>query len=733
MNRHVRMALLATSALAVIGLNDRAFAQTDGAGSQIDDIVVTAQRRAESLQRTPLAVTAITAEDLESANIQSTRDLMQVTPSLQVSTQLAGNGGGSATFTMRGLGQVRSANGSEPAVGVYIDNFYYPSLQGSIFSILDMERVEVLRGPQGTLFGRNTIGGAIRYITQAPAFDDTFGYVQGTLGSYERSDVQGSVNLPIAANAALRVTGGLQRTDGYVEQANGGDDAGGQETDLLRAQLRFEPAHNFEIDLSGQYTRTLVDGFAYYVPAPFQVLSFSNAGRWNTSPAGLLNPYDSRYASACDYCQPGTDRREFSETWFRSANATMTWDITPSLTLTSYTGWQEVENESMIDQDRTPLPISDNPGASLQTALSQELQLNAALFDDRLNLVSGVYYLDQHEENYPGRAGPRVANGNVQPFFLSDRKTTTRAAYVDGTFALNDMVSLLAGIRYSTDRRENETSNEAGDVLVSLQGDFPATTWRAGAQVQWTPDLMTYATVSRGFRAGGFSQISVESALIEPFRPEYATNYEIGARWDGFNGRLRLNPTLFFNQWEDIQIQRVTPNPAGGTPFIYLVNAGDAEAVGFELESTWAITEQLEAFGSMSLLDIEYTKIAAGVTEINLQSDFMRAPELMYNVGLRYNTEVQGYEVAATTNWSWQDAQFSAATLPDGLVLPSYGLLSARLEIADPRDRYTLAIFATNLTDEVHYVGGAWLYPVGTLNYDLGRPQEFGASLKVSF
>ena len=237
---------------------------------QLTEIVVTAQKRSENLQATPVAVTALSTDDLTQRNIVTTQDLMQVTPGLQVSTQTAGDGGGSATFFLRGMGQQRSANGSEPAVGIYIDDIYYPSLQGSIFGILDLEQIEVLRGPQGTLFGRNTIGGAIRYTTKKPS-DDFEASATVTGGSYGRNDITGTLNLPLGSMVDVRVTVGRLKNSGYVRQQDAAPDAGGVQTELGRIQVRIKPVDSLVIDLTMQDTQQYVDGFAYNMPRPDRV------------------------------------------------------------------------------------------------------------------------------------------------------------------------------------------------------------------------------------------------------------------------------------------------------------------------------------------------------------------------------------------------------------------------------------------------------------------------------
>jgi len=705
-------------------------AQTSQGGLQ--DIVVTAQRREDSLQRTPLAITALSPADLQSRSVQSTQDLMQVTPGLQVSTQTAGNSGGSATFFLRGLGQQRSGNGTSPAVGVYIDDFYYPSLQGAIFTILDLQQVEVLRGPQGTLFGRNTIGGAIRYTTKQPDFTDSTGYVQATLGTFHRTDLTGSLNLALADNLALRVTGGRLREDGYVRQQNGGDPAGASATDLVRAQLRYQPTSKLEINLAGQYNRSDIDGFAYTVPGPITATSGLPAA-WNHIPPGIANPYDSRYVSQCVYCQAGTNKRERSHGTYKSANATVVWHLSDTLSVKSLTGWQQVESSYLKDLDASPLPINDSVSSGIDRAFSQELQLNGDMIGDRLNWVlGGYYYNERHYDLYPEYGAQTNLGGTVPPTYLNTR-TQTKAAFLDGTFKITDRLTAIGGIRYSVDSKTGVVSNVAGATVANAARDFDSTTWRAGLQMQWTPTAMTYATVSRGFRAGGFGKINGTSPVLNSFDPEYATNYEIGGRFDLFNHRLRFNPTAFYMKWTDIQVQRVVSGPTGVQ--IYVDNAAKAHSQGIELETEAAITSNFRLFGSLALLDIKYDEVG-NTNAITLNTPFQRAPKVTYSLGASYHVDLEdNLRVTATTNWSYQARQYSTPSASDQLLLPAYGLLNARLEVGDRSGKWSVALFATNLTDKVYYVGGSNYAAAGTgtSQYDLGRPREFGVSMRVGF
>ena len=736
------IALSSGSALVAIVTAPQAFAQqasdTQPAAQQaassgsLQDIVVTAQRREDNLQRTPIAITALSPAELQSRNVQTAQDLMQVTPGLQVSTQAAGNSGGSATFFLRGMGQQRSGNGTSPAVGIYIDDFYYPSLQGAVFNILDLQQVEVLRGPQGTLFGRNTIGGAIRYTTRRPEFDKIGGTIQGTVGSYGRGDVTGSLNLGLSDWAAIRVTAGHLHTDGYVRQQNGGKDAGGTTTDLVRGQLRLKPATNLEINLAAQYSHSKLDGFAYYAPAPITA-TIGLPAAWNHMPAGMLNPYDSRYASQCYYCQAGTNKREFSDTRYASVTGTIAWEISPSISIKSLTGWQRVKSSYLKDLDASPLPISDSVSSGIDRAFSEELQLNGKFFEDRLNMVLGGYYYDEkHADLYP-EAGAQTNLGNTLPPTLLTGLTKTKAAFIDGTFKLTDQLTLIGGVRYSVDDKSAVVRSVAGATIASIAKDFGSTTWRAGAQYQVTPTAMVYATVSRGFRAGGFAKISSSSPVLDPFEPETATNYEIGARLDLLDHHLRLNPTAFYTKWDNIQLQRVVSGPTGAQ--IYVDNAARAHSQGIELESEAAITRDFKLTGTLALLDIKYDAIGA-TTAITLNSHFQRAPKVTYSLGANYGIDVaSSLRVAFSANWSWQGDQYSAPGDNEQLLLPSYGLLNARVEISNPGGPWSFAVFGTNLTDKVYFVGGSNLGNVGTgtTQFDLGRPREIGVSARLKF
>jgi iron complex outermembrane receptor protein len=719
--RSVRTILAA--ALALPALTEAAESPA-GPPSTLEEVVVTAQRRTENLQQTPLAVTALSGVQLEQRNIRTTLDLMQVTPGLQVSTQTAADAGGSATFFLRGMGQQQAGNGSEPAVGVYVDDIYYPTLQGAVFQLLDVEQVEVLRGPQGTLFGRNTIGGALRYTTRKPT-DTLEGFAQVEGGNLGRRDYTGMLNLPLGERAAVRLSGGHLESDGYVRQQDGGPAAGASDATLGRVQLRLRPTEHVTIDLSGQYARTKLDGFAYTQPGPIDALPGTLPGIWNSiPPLGGSAPYDDRYRSVCVYCQAGTSSREFSTNTTKSGTSVVEWRATDTLTLKSLTGWTEVDSTSFSDLDGTPLPIYQAPGGNHARAWSQELQINGR--SARADWVGGLYYYDAAVRT-GGKGEATVLAGPV-PLGGQETKTKTYAAFLDATVPITDRLSALGGVRYSRDDKRLALYAASGAQTDEASDTFASTTGRAGLRMQWTPDLMGYATVSLGFRAGGFTYTGVG---YDRFDPERATSVELGVRSDLAERRVRVNPTIFYTRWRDIQVQIAKPTDQG--VFLTLQNAARATSYGAELETEAAVTDRFRLYGSLAYLHLRYDD-TGGALGITKDSQFQRAPRFTYALGARYDQPVGAARLSGTLNWSWQDDQKSTAQDSDALRLPSYGLLNARLEFVDPSGRWTLAVFGTNLTDKSYFVGGAnYGANIGTAHYDLGRPREYGASVRYAF
>ncbi|GAO77474.1 TonB-dependent receptor [Sphingopyxis sp. C-1] len=755
----MKVAFLLSSSLAALLLGAPANAQDTGAlgeakdqgdGAQAvgdtaaaGDIIVTAQRREQRLQDAPVAVTALGSAALDQQNVLTTRDLMQVVPSLQVSTS-ANAGGGAATFFLRGMGQLQSSNGAEPAVGVYVDDLYYPSLQGAIFDVVELAQVEVLRGPQGTLFGRNTIAGAIRYTTRGPDVSKFEARVTGRIGSYDRREISGSVNLPIADAAAVRLTAGHLERDGFVDIQSSGGKAGGSKTDLVRGQVRIEPTNSTYIEASAQYSKFELDGIPYNIPGPMtpvaprpgasptQPLVYNNT----VAPARGLPLYTDAYRSTCYYCQFGTNNPEFADVRYKNALVRAGWNFADGFELKSITGWQDTFTRRSSDQDSTPLPV--NGGALNREkilAFSQELQLNGRLLDNRLNFVSGLFYYNERQPAMTPERPNTVLGNPVVVANIGSRYLKSYAGYIDGSFEIVDDLLLLGGIRYSKDKKRIVQTNTAtGAEIASGDRSFGSTTYRAGIQYSWTPDIMTYFNVATGFRAGGFNPFSATNTpRFQPFEPEKATSYEVGARFQFLDRRITFNPTAFYVDWTKIQVQAIGTDE-GGQVVRALQNAGAARSYGFELEWAAMVTDTLRLSGNFAYLDVRYTDVG-NATGITVESDLQRAPPITFSIAAAHTLKLDsGAKLVASVNFSFNDEQRSTATDADTLILDAYGLVNARIEYTDPSGRYSIAPYVTNLFDKKYAVGGVNFYAnVGAARYDLGRPREFGVTLRAVY
>jgi len=747
-DRGARAWLFATVAVVALGAGHAAMAAdaappaaaqpADQAASPAPgEVVVTAQRRSENIQKAPVAVTALSAKTLVQANISTTQDLMQIVPSLQVAAQTAADVGGSATFFLRGMGQQRSGNGSEPAVGVYVDDFYYPSLEGDLFDIVDLADVEVLRGPQGTLFGRNTIGGAIRYTSQQPVLNAFSGHIAATYGSFNRTDVTGAVNIPIGDSLAVRVTAGHLERDGYVRVQSGGPDAGATDDNLVRVQVKYKPTSTFSADLSAMWSHSQLNGFAYNVPGPLTPVPGSTLPfAYNTfvAPALGLPLYTNALASKCFYCEPGTSSPEFSTTEYENALGTLNWEVAPWLTIKSLTGWQHTDSTFSSDLDSTPAPIFDTGIMKQVTDVwSQEFQFDGHALDDRLNYVSGVFYYNERDPGVVQVTPSIILAGPSTITPPENRGTESFAGYADVTYKLLDQLTLIGGFRYSTDHKTDTVMLSPTD-MPSFAKTFSSDTWRAGLQSQWTPTIMTYFTVSTGFRSGGFNPYQAGAGGVVAFDPETDISYEGGARLQFFDRRLTLNPTVFYEDWSKIQVQSVYFPPGSGTALVVLQNAGAAVGDGFELEWNYAVLPELRIFGTLATLDLHYTSIgnASGIT---LRSPLERAPKLTWSLGGSYTYHLPtAGDLTASINYSYEGSQNSTPTDADTLILPAYSLLNGRIEWTEPGRHFSIALFGTNLTNTHYYVGGTNFYAnVGAAQWDVGRPQEFGVTVKANF
>lgn len=749
----------------------------------IEEVVVTARRREEGLQETPLAVTAFTPGQLAARNIDRLDQISRFTPNL-IFDAGSGNTGGSANgqVFIRGIGQTDFLFASDPGVGLYVDEVYFPRATGVVLDLVDVERVEVLRGPQGTLFGKNTIGGALNIVSRAPG-EKLGAEVTVTAGSRDRIDARGAADVPLVQDLLhARVSFSTRHQDGYVRRLTpDGRDEGDTDSSAIRGQLRFTPGGDWIITFAGDVTRKREHALAQEVVAVHPSTPADPAlFLWNMLVAPGLGPgvaYDARWLTP-DYtnASTGPNMSDF-DMWGVSLVATGT--LAGSLRLKSVTAWREQDAEFGQDQDGSPLRYTETTNENAHEGASQELQLAGDGFGDRLSWVAGVFYM--HEEGddrfdtalaaglfdalealpaplvplAPGVACPPppgvplpCAGGTGNPLnvgldfeatFVDAIDIDSYAAYGQGTFALTERLSLSAGLRYTYERKEFTTElkrNAAGVTTLpetTIENDWDAFTPRLGLEYRFTPALMTYLSAARGFKSGGFNGRAQTLEEIDTFDPEFVWSYEVGLKSEWFGRRLVVNLAAFHTDYSDIQILTLRP-VSGGILAAVTENAGDADIDGVEIEIAAQPVPGLDLRGTLGWIDAAYTGLAPNAT-VGPGDDFVKTPKWNASLAGQYRIPLAALgAVMLGADVSYRSRYVNESNNTPVLVQDPVALVGARISWTSSDDRWEAALSGTNLSDERYVINGLTGFgSLGLANATFGRPREWALSLRVRF
>ncbi len=804
-----RRSVVLSAAISMI-LAAPVFAAAPPAGGiKLEEIVVTAQRTETNLQETPVSVSAVSGEALTQQGASSLLDLTNFIPNLQVSTTTL-QGGGNGRFAIRGIGQDA---GSQAAVGLYVDDIYYPTGAGNVMGLFDIDRVEVLRGPQGTLFGRNTIGGAIQYVTVKPG-REFGGYGEVTAGNFGRTDFNGALNIPLGDTLAARIAVGYNSRDGFVHDIRNNVDRGEDTRKLGRVQVRWTPSDALTVDLKGEWmaNRTngrpgIIKGYAGSLfpngqndSAQFPALSrlfFGSTDHF--CPSVVANGPCLDVASKGDYQMAGYNAPDFAELDYAAGGLVVGWDLNDSVTLKSISGYSKTDDLTVTDADGTPASFLVIQSPATETkAFSEEVQLIVKAFDNRLSWTTGLFYYD--EERVVPSSGISLGVVPVTQGDGTNSNLTSKAIFTQATFAFTDRLSGTVGLRYSDEKSDKQTRDSTPPFNATpykvFKGSFTDTSPQVGLKFQATDDQMYYFNAAKGYRAGGFTADPGYAGGSKSYDPEEAWTYEVGARLEFLDRRLRLNPTVFFTDWKGIQVNTLIPIPEAGAACLATndcrpgvgttpQNMGDAEIRGFEFEALFQATDRLTLQASVGYLDAKYTDIKnvfgqifpaalggfpvgslfipdlcdgnndptlaqlnpnrtagqlaplAALYECKGGSDLAKAPQFKFSVGARYAYPLSGgSQVMGMVDYGWTDKQRSEVANRGQVPLPSYGVLNARVQYTAPDNRWSLAVFGTNLTDELYYVGGTDFangYTPGATVWDPARPMEYGATVKFNF
>lgn len=699
----------------------------------LEEIIITAQKRPESIQDAPIAITAVSGDSLLKRNIDTIGELAAFVPNL---TSTNGPQGSSdANFFVRGVGQFDFIITNDPGVGVYYDGVYLGRTVGALLDTSDIERVEVLRGPQGTLFGRNTLGGAISVVSKGPQLGEVSGDGRLVYGSRDRVDVDAAINLPIGDTVAVRATGLYRTQDG--QSVRPFDQARFADVDRLggKAAVLFAPNERLEVTLQGDYVRdrgspnpVVNVGFA---PLPF-------------FPAEIGEDTSDDFYTTFQSAAPTNDL----DIWGLSATISYDFDF---MEVKSITAYRSLEGFTTSDSDGTGFTLYDQTSDIDQDQFSQELQFVGAALDDRLEWLVGAYYFEESARQVQNLCfapvtagvfmGPQPRFGPCVSWFQdNDQDTTSYALFGQLNFKITDQFSITAGGRQTWEDKDIVTTQafvtpDGTTIQPFVTGlgdslDFSKFTPKVGVEYKPGDALLFFASYSKGFRSGGFNgRLLAPSQTVPAYAPDTNDAFELGLKSDLFDDRLRVNATVFYSEYKGIQQTISDPEVQ-----FRVANAGDAELYGFELELTAAPVQGLLATLAIGFTESEFTDVdprAQGLMEGN-RLPF--SPKWTVAGGIGYDIETKWGPITPRVDVRYQSEVFFS---PFNLPLESqggYALVVARIAYTDPDERYTVAFAAENLFDKEFFTFGQDAIAAQGVAYaQIGMPQEFSVSLNFSF
>jgi iron complex outermembrane receptor protein len=699
----------------------------------LEEIVVTATRREENLRDVPVAVTAVTSAVIESRLITDVGSLQRLAPSM---TAVPFGDATTPLIALRGLAAQDIVITTDPAVGIYLDGIYLGRSTGGNLGLVDTNRVEVLRGPQGTLFGRNTIGGAVSITPNHPVnrFEAS---INGTYGNYNQLVLTGMVNVPVSEGTAIRIAASHRQHDGFAKSSITGAELNAEKLDYVRGSLSTALGSNWNLLVSGDFTES------------------KNLGQWIT--AIKMFPLADLVAAAASggtqtasqYVDPFTDRVPntanggfLSRNW--GVSAILSGEI-GTVNFKSLTSYREVKRSlNGFDQDGTPfelLQILSN--ITDQHQFSQEFQLFGKAMSDRLDWIVGAYYFgetgrDTVTSHFDYPLGPNYS--------ITDAKGINRnyAAYGQLTFAITDQLALVGGVRYAHDTRKmilfsrNARPNPSDVIscavaaaalpacVVDVPGrSFSYAPFSVGLNYKPGDNALLYAKFSRGYRSGGFNTRGVSESVLLPFNPESVDSYEIGAKME-FAHRYRLNAAGYIANYKDVQILAIIPNLV---PTVAITqNAGTARIKGIELEGDAAFGP-LKLSGSLAITDAKYLTLAPGVLGLVQASPFVFTPKTAWSVSGDYTQPFAFGKLVLHADYSWRSTTYFAASPPADPLnkQDGYGLVNGSVS-AKIGDHFSVSVFGKNLADKRYFQRITNLQAVGFLSGYVGDPRTYGIS-----
>lgn len=759
-NMNIKTLCCGLLALIPLTLPPTALSNMVAAEGVIEEVVVTARKRDERLTDTPLSVTALTASDLSRFQVEDLGDIQNIVPNLSFNLGDAAN----AIIYIRGVGQRDSLSFADPGVGVYLDDVYMGRAQGAFLDVVDVERIEVLRGPQGTLYGRNTIGGAIKYVSAAPTVTPYFA-VEAGVGNFGAHQLKASWSGPLNTDGSLlgRVTFAHLAHDGYNENQFAGaasDTDGDKQTFAGRLQLAYSPSDDLRFHLSVDRS----------ISSPDRSITPSRISAGPT-----LVQRTAAFEPASDPFKIEANFNDVERLEVEGVALTFEYALSDAFALKSVTAFRQLDYETHIDLDGTGFEVFGVYVDQRQDQFSQELQI-AYDAGGQVQALLGIHHFSEDDLTPDGisNSQPIDFSGGAGTFFSpygtvseNDQSVEANAIFGEVSWAVSEAWELTLGARYTAEskalkRKACQALGALGMVLptindcnpapnssnpfalnLDLSEDFSKVTPKLGLSYRFEAGGLAYFAYARGFKSGGFdgrigyNSASDESAVntqARPYDAEVADTFEIGWKSVLADGRVRLSMAAFFNDYQDLQLSSFSATPAGGFATVF-TNAGEAENFGFEAELLASPTPNLLVSLNLGYLDAEYkTFINAANEDVSGDLTPINSPDFTGNVGVQYTYSLGWANLIFGADVSLRSDYFVDVNNLEALHQDSFSLLGASVTVESEDDSWSVSLGAKNLLDEAYITHGFDLtaFPgVGLAYY--GHPRTYQLQARYRF
>jgi iron complex outermembrane receptor protein len=712
--------LVAGSALALANVSVSA---QESAG--LEEITVTARRVTENLQDVPAAISAMSGAFIDQQRIRDVAQVLELTPGATFTSLHKGQ----QDFSLRGISSQTVGAAGDSAVATYVDNIVIGKDFAKSVEFFDVDRVEILRGPQGTTFGRNASAGLVHIFNKRPSRDFS-AYVEGTVGDYNLYEINSVVNGAISDTVSGRLGVHYDDRNGYTTDISDGRHLDGVQNTSVRGQLLVEPSDSVSVWLKAEWSKDDDD-------SPIR------KGPDCTRP--YLEPPFGNYTEPCDPWKTDIASEKFTlKRDIVSTAAEVIWNVSSALRLTSETGYINARMDRSQNLFGTPFDVLLQFSADDAWQFSQEFRLDNSAADAALDWLAGVYfYTDNHAKDGENREaltylGPPFATRST---LRSNNKTTSYGVFGQVGYDLTDHWNATVSARYTFDKKNFRVFHSAqgglADVFVdpaedpveaSASADWNKVTGAASLSYAVSNSAKLYGLVSRGYKSGGFGgEPSTLVAAVTPYNEETAMNYEIGAKTEWLDNRLRINTDVFYMDYADLQVDNFLPS---GAPFIQ--NAGGTKVIGVELETAFAVNDYLTLMAGYARLDGKLKGEVGGVSvEGNRPGN---SPKWTASFAAQVDVPLpNGSSLGLRADYHGRSDVFDGPFQEAELIRPGVNIVGARIEWASASKRWNAAVWGKNLTDEAEIISRGPIVLVSQSPTGYGAPRTYGLTIRRSF